>query len=177
MFGAEVSSNAADYFAAGLKGRWHEARKYDEHKCLNQFKNIVHVEDDALVDKDVPLRNAMNECLREDYIKDCERALKRWNSSLEEAGLEFRLKLPNQRFFRRQGLYADHNFDLDGELVDQATFDQLLLDNLPSDADRDYVKSLMKPVLEPGKIAHWIAPPKRGINKQDFSFEYVRTDG
>ena len=177
LFGAEVSSNAADYFAAGLKGRWHEARKYDEHKCLNQFKNIVHVEDDALVDKDVPLRNAMNECLREDYIKDCERALKRWNSSLEEAGLEFRLKLPNQRFFRRQGLYADHNFDLDGELVDQATFDQLLLDNLPSDADRDYVKSLMKPVLEPGKIAHWIAPPKRGINKQDFSFEYVRTDG
>ncbi len=34
--------------------------------------------------------------------------------------------------------------------------------------------SLMKPVTEPGKIASWIAPPKRGINKLPVDYEYIR---
>jgi len=34
----------------------------------------------------------------------------------------------------------------------------------------------MKPCLEPGKIAPWIAPPKHGINHQGFDFEYVKFD-
>jgi len=29
-------------------------------------------------------------------------------------------------------------------------------------------------VVEPGKFAHWIAPPQRGINNQPSDFEYVR---
>ena len=33
LFGGEVSSNAADFFATGLKGRYREDR-YDEHKAL-----------------------------------------------------------------------------------------------------------------------------------------------
>ena len=36
------------------------------------------------------------------------------------------------------------------------------------------MKSLMVPVTEPGKIANWIAPPKKGVNGQPFEFEYVR---
>ena len=35
------------------------------------------MEDDTLVSKDIPLRNAMNELLREDYMKDCQRALRK----------------------------------------------------------------------------------------------------
>ena len=35
----------------------------------------------------------------------------------------------------------------------------------------DYVGS-----LEPGKMANYIAPPRRGINHQPIDFEYVRTD-
>jgi benzoyl-CoA 2,3-dioxygenase component B len=29
-------------------------------------------------------------------------------------------------------------------------------------------------VIEPGKIANWIAPPRRGINGLPLEFEYVR---
>jgi len=45
---------------------------------------------------------------------------------------------------------------------------------LPSEADRAYVISLMKPVVEPGKFANWIAPPPRGINGLPIDFDYVR---
>jgi benzoyl-CoA 2,3-dioxygenase component B len=32
----------------------------------------------------------------------------------------------------------------------------------------------MKPVLEPGKMASWLAPPERGINNLPVDYEYVR---
>jgi benzoyl-CoA 2,3-dioxygenase component B len=32
----------------------------------------------------------------------------------------------------------------------------------------------MQPVHEPGKMANWVAPPRRGINGQALEFEYVR---
>ena len=46
---------------------------------------------------------------------------------------------------------------------------------LPSPADHAYVQSLMTGrVVEPGKFANWIAPPRAGINNQPLNFEYVR---
>ena len=45
---------------------------------------------------------------------------------------------------------------------------------LPSAADRAYVASLMAPVVERGRMANWIAPPARGINRQPIDFEYVK---
>ena len=48
---------------------------------------------------------------------------------------------------------------------------------LPTPEDRAYLKEIQKPVLEPGKIAGWVAPPARGINGQPFEFEYVRHSG
>ena len=45
---------------------------------------------------------------------------------------------------------------------------------LPTDEDRAFVASLMGRVVEPGKFAHWIAPPAAGINRQPIDFEYVR---
>ena len=176
LFGSEISTNAADYFAAGLKGRWHEARKYDEHKALNQMKRMSIVENNTLVDKDIPLRNTMNELLREEYRKDCERALAKWNATIADEGLDFKVRLPHYRFFRRQGSYSNHHFNLDGEIIGSEEFEALHKASLPSEDDRAFVRSLMKPVLEPGKIANWISPPKRGINKNGFDFQYVRTD-
>jgi benzoyl-CoA 2,3-dioxygenase component B len=32
----------------------------------------------------------------------------------------------------------------------------------------------MLPVLERGKMAHWIAKPERGIKGQPIDFEYIR---
>jgi benzoyl-CoA 2,3-dioxygenase component B len=176
LFGSEISSNAADFFASGLKGRWRESMDYTEHSALNQTRGITQVVNGALTDVHVPLRNAMNEELRCSYAYDCERVVRRWNKSLKKEGVDFRIKLPSTRFFRRQGIYTDHHFNLEGKLIDEATWLANKDSWLPTADDRAYVESLMKPVHEPGKIANWIAKPRRGIHGHDFDFEYVRTD-
>ncbi|MCB9780012.1 MAG: benzoyl-CoA 2,3-epoxidase subunit BoxB [Alphaproteobacteria bacterium] len=177
LFGSEVSTNAADYFASGLKGRWREAKDHDEHSALHQQKTIEYVEDGRVVGREVPLRNAMNEILREDYASDCDRVVKRWNKALEEEGSDFRMVLPSTKFHRRQGIYADHHFNPAGELISADEWESKRDSWLPTESDRQYVHSLMKPVYEPGKFANYIAAPRRGIHGQPVEFEYVRTDG
>ena len=174
LFGGEISSNAADFFAAGLKGRYKEDR-YEEHQVLDGSYRMTVVEGDGLKDKDVPLRTAMNEVLRDNYVEDCQRAVDKWNRTLERAGHAERFRLPNRRFHRHQGIYAGHAFDLDGNLIGAEAFERSRADWLPSPSDIEYIESLMTPVHEPGKIAGWIAPPSRGINGQPFEFEYVRS--
>ncbi|MCO4744842.1 MAG: benzoyl-CoA 2,3-epoxidase subunit BoxB [Proteobacteria bacterium] len=176
LFGAEVSTNAADYFAAGLKGRFREAKAYDDHLAREGVKNIPTVKNGAVVDQEVAMRLAMNEVLRDAYIDDCAKSVVRWNKTLEKEGLSERLALPHRRFHRRQGLYAGHSFDVEGNMIDADAFEAQRGEWLPTEDDRDYVESLMKGVHEPGKMANWIAPPRKGINGQVAEFEYVRTD-
>jgi benzoyl-CoA 2,3-dioxygenase component B len=132
------------------------------------------VAEGQLKDRDVAMRNALNEVLRGEYVKDCEKGLARWNKSLADEGLGERLYLPNARFHRHVGEYAGHYFDLQGNLIGAEDFEQRKVDWLPTKADREYVRSLMHPVIEPGKIANWIAPPAAGIKGKPFEFEYVR---
>ena len=103
LFGAEVSTNAADYFASGLKGRWRESKDYDEHSALGQVKVVPHVVDGKITDLEVPLRNAMNEELRDSYIKDCSRVVKRWNRHWTKKASPTSDELPHRRFHRHQG--------------------------------------------------------------------------
>ncbi len=174
LFGSEISTNAADFFGAGLKGRWAESKDYDEHTALNQWQRMQVIEAGKLTEKDIPLRNAMNEVLRSSYIKDCERVLKRWNQALEEEGTDVRVSLPDRKFFRRQGIYADCYFTPQGEMISAEEWEARKGEWLPSEADRTYVASLMHQVTERGKIAQWIAPPKKGIHGNAFDYEYVR---
>lgn len=174
LFGSEVSSNASTFFATGIKGRYREDTSWDDHVALEGTHRLAVMRDGALAEDDVPLRNAMNELLRQAYIEDAERVVARWNRALEEAGTDFRVTLPSPRFFRRQGIYAGQDFDLAGQPITSEAWKARVDDWLPTAADRAYVSSLMKPVLEPGKVAHWIAAPMRGINKQDVDFTYVR---
>jgi benzoyl-CoA 2,3-epoxidase subunit B len=173
LFGGEISSNAADFFAAGLKGRYKEAQ-YEDHRALDGHYHMTVLEDGRLIDKDIALRTAMNEVLRDGYIEDCQRAVNKWNRAIEAAGFDFRLRLPNRRFHRQQGIYAGAHFDVDGNMLDAATWQRKQGEWLPTDADHAYIASLMKPCHERGKIAGWIAPPAKGINGQSFDFEYVR---
>ena len=174
LFGAEISSNAADFFAAGIKGRYRERDNYDEHTGLEQFYKLHQVENGKLVESDIPLRNAMNEVLRQEYISDCERVVTRWNRTLKKSGVDFQVKLPNSRFHRRQGLYLNQHFDLDGNLISEEEWEANRDNWLPTAEERAYVESLMHACIEPGKMANWIAPPKRGINRQPVEFEYVK---
>ncbi len=122
----------------------------------------------------MPLRNAMNEVLRDAYVADCQRGVERWNKRLIEAGLSERLRLPSKRFHRHIGLYADLPFDPDGQLLTQEQYVARRDEWLPDEADRQYVRSLMHAVREPGKIANWLGKPARGIKGLPFEYEYVR---
>ena len=173
LFGGEVSSNAADFFASGLKGRFREDDQ-PEHQALGASYELETFEAGRLQRREVPLRNAMNEVLRDEYVKDCERALAKWNRTLEASGLAFRLALPSRRFQRRIGPFAGQPFAPDGALLGADDFRRRQDEWLPSEADRAYVQSLMTPVRERGRIASWLAPPTRGINGQPFDFDYVR---
>jgi benzoyl-CoA 2,3-dioxygenase component B len=175
LFGGEISSNAAQYFGSGLKGRWREAKDYTDHRCLSAMYALPQVKHGALEMTEVPLRNAVNEQLRQDYAADCARVLTRWNKALKEEGMDVQLSLPSTRFFRRQGLYARDHFDTEGKLISEFEFEANRTRWLPSDEDRAYVQSLMVPVVEPGKVANWIAAPSRGIHGQALDYEYVRS--
>lgn len=174
LFGSEVSSNAADFFGAGIKGRYREASNWEEHTALEQFLTLETYSGGRVSREEIPLRNAMNEVLRSEYIKDAERVLRRWNKALAKLGYPGQVTLPDRKFHRRQGLYAGLHFTPQGEQIDENTFNARAHEWLPTDEDRAYVRSLMVPVHEPGKCAHWIKAPHRGINRQPVEFEYVR---
>ena len=173
LFGGEKSSNAADYFASGLKGREREPRHQD-HVALEGVYPMELLVDGKLVSENVPTRNAMNEILRDGYVEDCQRGVDRWNKILEKHGISDRLSLPHRRFNRSIGAYQGANFDPQGRIQSDEDWNQRQDEWLPSEADREYIQSLMQCVTEPGKIANWFAPPPRGINGQPFDFEYVR---
>jgi benzoyl-CoA 2,3-dioxygenase component B len=174
LFGGEISSNSADFFAAGLKGRYKEQEQYEDHIVAEQNFMMKVVEEEQLKDREVAMRNALNEVLRTEYVRDCEKGLARWNKTLADEGISERLFLPGSRFHRHVGEYAGHHFDIEGNLISAEEFEQRKAEWLPTIADREYVRSLMHPVVEPGKIANWIAPPATGIKGKPFEFEYVR---
>ena len=104
--------------------------------------------------------NALNEIMRESYLKDCEIGLKRWNRAIERAGHgALALKLPSARFRRSIGAWAGQPVNPEGNLISNDDYLNQLNTWIPSEQDRSFVKSLMKRVVEPGKIAGWVAPP------------------
>lgn len=177
LFGGEDSSNAASYFAAGLKGRFNETHpgKYQDHLALDQvYETSRPTSDGSTENVEIPLRRAMNLVLRDEYITDCQKGVDRWNKLIKRAGVNFQITLPSDRFHRKQGIWANQPWSPDGQWVGQETWDAKKSEWLPTEADEAYIQSLMKPVYEPGKIAGWIAPPRTGIDNNSFDFEYVK---
>jgi benzoyl-CoA 2,3-dioxygenase component B len=174
LFGGEISSNAASFFASGLKGRAKED-DHEEHKALEATYGMDVVKDGKVLREDVPLRNAMNEVLRDAYVADCQRGLDKWNKVIASKGVPFELKLPSRRFHRHIGIYADVSATPTGELVTREEFERRKGEWLPSEADKTFVKSLMqKPIYDPRQMANWISAPKQGIKGRPVDFEYVR---
>lgn len=176
LFGADQSSNAATFYSAGLKGRFEEGKRDDDHRLQGASYRILDVQDGAIVEREVPLLNALNEVLRDDFIRDSVAGIGRWNKVIEKAGLPFRLTVPHKAFNRHIGSFAGIRVSPDGRLVSDSEWAAHVDRWLPSESDRAYVTSLMGRVVEPGRFAHWIAPPAIGVNKQPVDFEYVRFD-
>jgi benzoyl-CoA 2,3-dioxygenase component B len=174
LFGADESSNAATFYSSGLKGRFEEGKRADDHVLKGQTYKVLALQGGQLVEKEVPMLNALNEVLRDDYITDSRGGVERWNRIIDKAGIPFKLKVPHKAFHRNIGQLAGAKIDPEGKVVSDAEWNAKVNQWLPSDEDRAYVGSLMGRVVEPGKFANWIAPPVMGINRQPVDFEYVR---
>jgi benzoyl-CoA 2,3-epoxidase subunit B len=175
LYGSDVSSNAANYYTSGLKGRFEETKINDDHVLTGAEYPVSEVIGNKIVIKHVPALTALNERLRDDYIHEIESGLSRWQRVIDKAGIPFRLKLPHKGFHRAIGNFAGRFISPEGEVLTEEAWDSHAREWLPSAQDHAYVQSLMSgAVTEPGKFANWIAPPLRGINNQPLNFEYVR---
>ena len=174
LFGQEVSTNAANAFNAGIKGRYMEHRLEDDHKLTGDSYRVWGIKNGELALESVPALTAINMRLRDDYTRDAAGGVGRWNKIIEKAGAKFEMKLPHEAFNRRIGVFADKPFSPKGALLDGAAYDAGLKDWLPHRADGEFIQSLMKPCYERGQYAGWIAPPKVGIDNKPGDFEYVQ---
>ena len=175
LFGADASSNAAAYFANGIKGRPDEQQRYTDHD-VREATFALEVPDGrgGTRIETIPYRNAMNEVVRNAYAEDCMKGLARWNRILENAGHADRFTLPSTRFRRTVGSWSGVPTDLSGTPIAQTDYDAQVASWLPSAADRAFIGSLMHRVTEPGAMAAWIAPPEKGIKERPVDYAYVR---
>jgi benzoyl-CoA 2,3-dioxygenase component B len=173
LFGSETSTNVANYFTAGLKGRWSEERRTDDHLLTNDAVMVDAVIDGEIGQTEVVALVGLNTDLRREYIGDCQNGVNRWNKILESAGLPQRLRLPHVAFNRKVGAFSGIEATPDGQQIDGAEWARRQGEWLPTDLDKTHVRSLMRPVHERGKIAAWIAPPRQGINGKPFDYDYV----
>ena len=174
LFGSETSTNAANYFAAGLKGRFQEERRDDDHQLKNDYRLVPECTDAGIGTREVTQLAALNETLRDDYGEDCEKGLTRWNRSIAEAGVDMTLELPHIGFHRNVGTFRDHHVSPTGQLIDESAWQVNANDWLPSETDRAHVQSLMVGVTEPGQMASWVAAPSRGIHQKPVDYDYVQ---
>jgi benzoyl-CoA 2,3-dioxygenase component B len=174
LFGSEVSTNAANYYTCGLKGRFQETRLADDHVLTGATYPVSKLVDGNVAMVDEPALTAINMRLRDDYVADCAKGVERWNKIIEKSGVNYRLRLPHVAFHRGIGEFAGIKASPSGEALREADWQRQKDQWLPSKADGDYIASLMHPCWERGKFAAWIAAPKVGIDNKPGDFEYVK---
>ena len=173
LFGGEISTNAANFFTSGLKGRYLESRIDDDHQLSDATWPVHSLVNNGIVLEDQPALLAVNERLRDDYIADSQRGIDRWNRTIREYGIDFQFTLPHCGFNRRIGAFAGHRLSTEGQIIGDDEWDRRWSGWLPTEADHDFINSLMGRVVQPGMMASWIASPARGIDGKPSNFEYV----
>ncbi len=174
LFGSEVSTNAANFYNAGLKGRFQETKIEDDHQLTSSKYPVLKLVDGAPKLVDEPALSAINMRLRDDYTKDCQGGVNRWNKIIEKMGVKFELKLPSVAFHRHIGEFKSVKATPEGILLSEGAWNAQRDQWLPSKDDGDYIASLMQPCWGRGEYAPWIAPPKVGIDNKGGDFEYVK---
>jgi benzoyl-CoA 2,3-epoxidase subunit B len=174
LFGSEISTNAANAFHAGLKGRYREDRLNDDHRLEAGTYPVLRLIDGKIKNEDAAALSALNMRLRDDYVGDCNNGVGRWNKVIVEHGIPFEFKLPHVAFHRHIGEFSSIKTDVAGNMLSEPEWEKRRGEFLPSDADKGFIESLMQPQFEAGKFASWIAPPKVGIDNKSGDFEYVK---
>jgi benzoyl-CoA 2,3-dioxygenase component B len=174
LFGNEISTNAANAFHSGIKGRFREDRLKDDHQLESDTYPVLRLVDGKISNVEVLALSALNMRLRDDYVVDCNVGVGRWNKVIEGFGIPFQIKLPSVAFHRHIGEFAKIKADVDGNLLTDAEWDKRRGEFLPSDGDKEFIEGLMQPEMEIGKFASWISAPKVGIDNKPGDFEYVK---
>jgi len=174
LFGNEISTNAANAFHAGLKGRFREDKLEDDHQLERSTYPVLRLVNGKIAKEETPALSALNMRLRDDYVADCVAGVGRWNKIIERFGIPFELKLPHVAFHRHIGEFSKIKADVDGNVLSDAEWEKKKGAYLPSASDRSFIESLMKPEFRPGQFASWIAPPRTGIDNKPGEFEYVK---
>jgi benzoyl-CoA 2,3-epoxidase subunit B len=177
LFGNEISTNAANAFNAGIKGRYREDKLEDDHLLTSSVYPVLRQRDGAIIKEDVPALSALNMRLRDDFVDDAAAGVARWNRVLERTSTEFRMTLPHVAFNRRIGEFSTIHTDTNGNIIGSEAWHSSRESMLPSNDDNVFITSLMHPSLQPGSYAGWIAPPRQGIDNMPGDFEYVRLVG
>src|SRR6201995_2222851 len=176
LFGSEVSTNAANAFNAGIKGRYRETQIEDDHRLQGDTYPVLKLVNGEIKRVDEPALTALNMRLRDDYTQDCVKGLLRWNKVISTAGYDYKLTLPNVAFHRAIGEFKDVHATPAGSLIDNASWAKRKGEGIPSGAHGDFSASLMTPVTEAGEFASWISAPKVGIDNKPGDFEYVKIE-
>ena len=172
LFGSEESTNAANYYTAGLKARYREDRIDDDHRLHDTTYSVLKPIDGGFEATEVPALNGLNARLRDDFVDDCAGGVRRWNRDIADQGIDFELRLPHIAFNRRVGEFADLAVGRDGELLDEDSVDSG--ERVPTADDAAFIAELMQPQYDTGEFASWIARPSRGVMGKPIDFEYVR---
>jgi benzoyl-CoA 2,3-dioxygenase component B len=174
LFGQEISTNAANYYTAGLKARFEESNIDDDHVLKDGSEKVTMFENGVIKEVETNALLAVNERLRDDYVTDCQIGVSRWNKTIKRHKINFQLTLPHRGFHRAIGTFAGSSIAPDGAVITKEQWNKQKDKWLPSKRDRDFVISLQRSCIEPGKIASWVAPPGRGIDGHSFDYQYVR---
>ncbi len=174
LFGSEESTNAANFFNAGIKGRYHEDRIDDDHRLASDTYPVTKLVDGLLRPVEVAALNGLNARLRDDFIDDCQGGVTRWNRVIAGAGIDFELRLPHVAFNRAIGELSDIEVSPTGSVLTEDEWVAQHGDWLPTSDDKKFIESLMQPELGPGRFASWISPPTKGIQNMPEEFLYVK---
>lgn len=174
LFGSEVSTNAANAYNAGIKGRYQEDKIEDDHQLLNDTYPVLKLMEGELRSVDENALTALNSRLRDDYSNDAGKGVGRWNKIIKKSGVDFEITLPHCAFHRGIGEFSNVSVTPEGQVISSQEFAAQRDQWLPSTEDGLFIASLMQPATKPGQYADWIAPPKVGIDKRPGDFEFVK---
>ena len=160
-----MQQTSVDFLEANLK---------DDHVLADATYPVQRVVDGRIVEDEVPALRAINARLLDDYIKDCQGGVDRWNKVVEKAGIAFKFVQPHKGFNRKIGEFAGKRISPDGAVLTEEQWRAESGAWLPNDDDMKFIDSLMTPCRKPGTYASWIAPPRVGVNNQPGDFEYVK---
>src|SRR6266567_2257919 len=132
LFGSEVSTNAANAFNTGIKGRYHETQIHDDHQLESGTYPVLRLVGGQIVNHDVPALSGLNMRLRDDFVADCNVGVGRWNQIIEKIGIPFQVKLTHVAFHRHIGEFAEVKADVDGNILSEPEWARRQGEFLPS---------------------------------------------